>query len=1197
MKIKNIFMLLVISISFLASTNVVSAYDQITSFTPDDSLNIKITNVDATKLQAYFTYKSRTTMNPIASAIVDAGNTHNMNSVFLMALAAWEGAWGTSNYAATRHNWFGYGALFSNPDNAWEFGSDTEGVDVVARRIKADYLLNSGTYSVLIPTGTINNHPGYPYVVQSVNAGTYYNGATVRGWIVKWNINSQTEMNGIISIMNDFVSWHIRIYGNGLTTQDLINNPGFESGTASWLFYTSGTGTFTAKPPGFDGSSNAANLAFGSSGTNIQLYQTGITLEPNTRYRLSFAAYSSTGHDLTVRLFKHVSPYTNYMPDFTANLGTSWQTFTTEFTTTGIGTVNDGRFVFWLAGFAAAGDTYYIDDIRLEKASAPDLPRITTHPANQNVMAGQTATFSVVAVGSSMSYQWQKSNVNIPGATNAAYTTPLTALADNSAAFRVVVSNSAGSVTSNSAILTVTSSPVIPSISSQPSSQTVNVGQTATFSVVAGTAPLTYQWQKNGVNIAGALSTSYTIPSTALSDSGSTFRVNVVNSAGSVMSNDATLTVVQTDVSHSLTMPIKNMIMEYTGCNVYPYEFFKYSAVWTGDYGQGTCEGVGTHLGVDIPLPINTPIYAIADGSVFEIQRTGVQGTSDFGAHVVLKHDIPGIGIFYSVYGHFESGSIPSGIETTGVKKEDIIGYAGNTGKSSGRHLHFQIEKNIAGTHPYLSLPDIASIKEKTYNPIRFINENGAAQVPQITSISPTQIVGSTFDLTINGNNFDTGAIDQIYWKANGNLIGQGVIISRTSTQIVSRQSMTNIDPGLYSVKVKNSNGQLSNGVDLTITAPVQVPQIMNPGFESGTTSWLFYTSGTGSFTAVSPGYAGNNAAKLAFGSSGTNIQLYQTGVTLEQNTRYRLSFAAYSSTGHDMTVRLFKHVSPYTSYMPDFSANLGPSWQTFTTEFTTSGIGTVNDGRFVFWLAGFAAAGDTYYIDDIRLEKAGAALVPQITSISPTQIVGSTFDLTINGNNFDTGAIDQIYWKANGNLIGQGVIISRTSTQIVSRQSMTNIDPGLYSVKVKNSNGQLSNGVDLTITAPVSVQYQAQFAYTGWMTNWVQDGQTAGTPGGNQMEAIKIQTTSYGITYRAHVAYDGWLPWVSNGAIAGTVGQGKSLQAIEIKLQGAPSNLHVNYRVYVHGQGWQGWASDGATAGTIGLGLVVDAIEIKIQN
>ena len=147
---------------------------------------------------------------------------------------------------------------------------------------------------------------------------------------------------------------------------------------------------------------------------------------------------------------------------------------------------------------------------------------------------------------------------------------------------------------------------------------------------------------------------------------------------------------------------------------------------------------------------------------------------------------------------------------------------------------------------------------------------------------------------------------------------------------------------------------------------------------------------------------------------------------------------------------------------------------------------------------------------------------------------------------------------------------------------------------------GKRSNDATQIITASascVSVQYQVYFSNTGWMTDWVQDEQTAGKPNGNQMEAIKIKTTSYGITYRAHVAYDGWLPWVSDGAVAGTTGEGKSLQAIQIKLQNAPSTLHVYYRVYVNGRGWQGWVSDETTAGTTGLGLPVEAIEIKIQS
>ncbi len=90
----------------------------------------------------------------------------------------------------------------------------------------------------------------------------------------------------------------------------------------------------------------------------------------------------------------------------------------------------------------------------------------------------------------------------------------------------------------------VTTPPVAPSITTQPASVTVTAGQTASFSVTAaGTSPLSYQWQKNGANISGATSSSYTTPVTKASDNGATFVVSVSNPAGSISSSAATLTV------------------------------------------------------------------------------------------------------------------------------------------------------------------------------------------------------------------------------------------------------------------------------------------------------------------------------------------------------------------------------------------------------------------------------------------------------------------------------------------------------------------------------------------------------------------------------------------------------------------------------------------------------------------------------
>jgi hypothetical protein len=83
-----------------------------------------------------------------------------------------------------------------------------------------------------------------------------------------------------------------------------------------------------------------------------------------------------------------------------------------------------------------------------------------------------------------------------------------------------------------------------PSITTQPSNQSVTIGQTATFSIVAtGTAPLSYQWQKGTTPITGATSAGYTTPATISADDGSQFQVVVSNSEGSTTSNAATLTV------------------------------------------------------------------------------------------------------------------------------------------------------------------------------------------------------------------------------------------------------------------------------------------------------------------------------------------------------------------------------------------------------------------------------------------------------------------------------------------------------------------------------------------------------------------------------------------------------------------------------------------------------------------------------
>jgi Abnormal spindle-like microcephaly-assoc'd, ASPM-SPD-2-Hydin len=170
-------------------------------------------------------------------------------------------------------------------------------------------------------------------------------------------------------------------------------------------------------------------------------------------------------------------------------------------------------------------------------------PAITTQPAAKAVPAGQSASFSVSAMGTApMNYQWSKNGKVISAATSANYSTPVTAITDNGAKFSVLVSNATGNVSSASVTMTVNA--IAPSIAAQPASQTITAGQSATFFVAAnGTAPFTYTWMKNGVVISGATSSSYATPVTSISDNGEQFTAAIGNSAGNALSAPAMLTV------------------------------------------------------------------------------------------------------------------------------------------------------------------------------------------------------------------------------------------------------------------------------------------------------------------------------------------------------------------------------------------------------------------------------------------------------------------------------------------------------------------------------------------------------------------------------------------------------------------------------------------------------------------------------
>jgi 6-phosphogluconolactonase (cycloisomerase 2 family) len=172
-------------------------------------------------------------------------------------------------------------------------------------------------------------------------------------------------------------------------------------------------------------------------------------------------------------------------------------------------------------------------------------PTIVNQPASVLVNTGNTATVAVGAAGTGpLGYQWLRNGTPIGGAT-AAYYSIAAATSGDAGSYSVQVSNSAGSVTSSGAVLTVNPSAAatVASLVTQPSPQVQAPGGSATFAVaVTGSGPISYQWLKDGVAIPAAASGVLTLSNVAAGDAAG-YSVTVSNSLGSVTSNAATLTV------------------------------------------------------------------------------------------------------------------------------------------------------------------------------------------------------------------------------------------------------------------------------------------------------------------------------------------------------------------------------------------------------------------------------------------------------------------------------------------------------------------------------------------------------------------------------------------------------------------------------------------------------------------------------
>jgi hypothetical protein len=259
--------------------------------------------------------------------------------------------------------------------------------------------------------------------------------------------------------------------------------------------------------------------------------------------------------------------------------------------------------------------------VQTQVPAAAVSPSITTQPVSRIVTAGQTAAFSVANTGTSpFGYQWYKNTTAISGATSSSYTTPATTTSDNGALFKVIVTNSAGSVTSASATLTVNAAPTA-SLTANPSSLafgTVTIGAKSTIPATVtntGNASVTI----SNVTIAGAgfvasgvstgqilapgqsasLSVSFT-PSTTTGVTGNvTINSNATNSPTAVSLTGSGLQTVSHDVVLSWNASASPVI----GYNVYRGQ------VSGGPYTKVTSAPVSVTSDVDSTVQSGSTYY------------------------------------------------------------------------------------------------------------------------------------------------------------------------------------------------------------------------------------------------------------------------------------------------------------------------------------------------------------------------------------------------------------------------------------------------------------------------------------------------------------------------------------------------------------------------------------------------------------
>ena len=693
---------------------------------------------------------------------------------------------------------------------------------------------------------------------------------------------------------------------------------------------------------------------------------------------------------------------------------------------------------------------------------APD-PAISTQPRSQSVVAGQSATFTVTASGTApFSYQWKKNGTAIFGATSSSYTTPATSMLDTNTLYAVTVSNSLGStVASSDATLEVTLAPVAPTLGSQPASQTVTVGQTATFSVTpSGTAPFTYQWKKNGINISGATSSSYTTPVTSIADNGAVYTVAVGNSAGVITSSDATFTVQPAVTAPALTAQPSNQ-------SVIAGQSATFSVAATGTAPLSyQWKKDGTHISGATSSSYTTPPISADTAALYTVTVSNSLGSVTSNSATVTLISKPTVTTHPSAQTAAEGQTASFSVTASGT--------APLTYQWRKNGIHISGATASTYTTPVNSSADNGAVYSVVVaNSAGTVTSNNATltvyAAPSISIQPGSQTVNAGQTVSFGVVAWGTGTLSY-QWSKNGTDIS-----GATSSGYTSPATTIADNGAVYAVTISNAYGTVSSSNALLTVAPAAVA----PTFSTQPASQSIPVGQTASFSVTVSGTVPLSYQWLKNGSNivGATSSSYTTPAISDADNGALYAVAVSNSAGAVTSSSATLTVLP-ALVAPTFSAQ--PTSQyvesgqsaSFTATVTgtaplsyqwkkngsniagaisnshTTPLASLADNGAVYTLTVSNSVG-TVTSNDATMSVNAA---PVIATQPASQSVAAGQTVSFGVVAFGSGTLSY-QWKKNGN------VISGATTKSYTTPATTSAYNGeVYTVTVSNAYGTVSS-------------------------------------------------------------------------------------------------------------------------------------------